>query len=294
MAGLKIFWQPNGFTLDSIGTQRYLRHSDGDTPVISVSIRMLSIDTPEIHYPGTTAPSKHDARLAELADWIAAGRAPVSAELAAYLAPRLATGDAGTRHQRQGEQASEAFQALVDERLRRPTGTFRPLFVRTADQPFDQYGRLLAYIAPEYTAAERANMTRHERATFNLLMVEAGWGAPFLIYPSLPGQADLDIFHQAGEEAVNQGKGAWGDPLMLAGYEFRMAYRLWEVTGKLVRGTKLSEKERTCWVTRYCADMMTGLLYGPEDYFRVKPQHRLFIWPQDVRAAVAALNLAPA
>jgi len=33
MAPLKVFWQPNGTTFDSIGSKRYVRHSDGDTRV---------------------------------------------------------------------------------------------------------------------------------------------------------------------------------------------------------------------------------------------------------------------
>ncbi|RNC68082.1 MAG: nuclease [Desulfuromonadales bacterium] len=294
MAKLKIFWQPAGITLDGIGAKRYQRHSDGDTPIVATSIRMLSVDTPELHYPGTSSPAKHDAKLADLAGWLMAGKAPVNGDLAAHLAPRLATGDAGTRHERQGEQASAAFQNLVDTRLRRPSGTMRDLFVRTADQPFDEYGRLLAYIAPNYSTKELASMNREERATFNLLMVESGWGAPFIIYPSIPNQADLELFHTAADEAVTQGKGAWADPLLLTGYEFRMVYRLWEVTSKLEKGEKLSEKERISWISRWCADMTTGLLYEPQEYFRVRPQDRLFIWPQNIRAAVAALNLIPA
>lgn len=295
MAKLKIFWQPEGMTLDSIGAKRYQRHSDGDTPVVATSIRMLSIDTPEVHYPtGTSSPASQDANLVQLAGWLTAGKAPVSGALAAHLAPRLATGDAGTRQARQGEEASNAFQQLVDTRLRRPSGTMRDLFVRTADQPFDEYGRLLAYIAPNYSTRELASMTREERATFNLLMVESGWGAPFIIYPSIPNQADLELFNTAADEAVTQGKGAWADPLVLTGYEFRMVYKLWTVTSRLEKGEKLSEKERNSWISRWCADMTTGLLHEPQEYFRVRPQDRLFIWPQDVREAVASLNLTPA
>lgn len=98
MAPLKVFWQPSGTTFDSIGTKRYVRHSDGDTPTISTAIRMLSIDTPELHYPENSKPSKHDAKFADLAGWLQQGLAPADRDLAAYLAPRLATGDTGTRH----------------------------------------------------------------------------------------------------------------------------------------------------------------------------------------------------
>ena len=294
MAPLKIFWQPNGTTFNSIGSKRYVRHSDGDTPTISTAIRMLSIDTAELHYPENSRPSKHDAKLAELAGWLQGGQAPAAPDLAAYLAPRLAGGDAGTRQEQQGNQASDAFQSLLDSRLKREDGTMRPLFVRTADRPFDDYGRLLAYLAPQYSPAELRSKGVEDRATFNLLMVESGWAAPFLIYPSLPSQPDLKLFHQAADTAVTEGRGIWSDPVVLAGYEFRMAYQLWDVTAKLVRGEDVAGSERSGWITRWCADMTTGLLYEPQAYFRVRPQDRLFIWPQDVREAVASLNLTPA
>lgn len=42
---------------------------------------MLSIDTPEIHYPGNSKSSKQDDNLKDLADWIYQGKAPISDEL---------------------------------------------------------------------------------------------------------------------------------------------------------------------------------------------------------------------
>jgi len=39
MAQVKIFWDPTGLTVDSLGKKRFLRAIDGDTPSISVSIR---------------------------------------------------------------------------------------------------------------------------------------------------------------------------------------------------------------------------------------------------------------
>ena len=77
MSKVKLFWDPMGFELNSLGTTKLERITDGDTPYISMAIRMLSIDTPEVHYPGTEDPSKHDAKLKELAGWIQAGKAPI-------------------------------------------------------------------------------------------------------------------------------------------------------------------------------------------------------------------------
>jgi len=293
MPNLKIFWDPQGIELNAIGDNRLLEVSDGDTPSVAMAIRMLSIDTPEVHYPGTTKPSRHNARFQQLAEWIQQGKAPISDGLAAHLHPRLASGAAGTLQEEQGRSASQEFQRLLEEKLRRPSGRRRNVFLRTADQPFDQYGRLLAYVAPYYTNEELAVLTRRERATFNLLMVESGWAAPFVLYPSLPSYPDLVLLHNSAQDAFDNKRGAWANPLTLTGYEFRMCYRLAEVTEDLVNGKKLSASERMKWVERYCADLTTQQIYYPQDYYKVKPYNRLFIWPKDVNEAVSRLNLLP-
>jgi len=294
MSKVRIFWDPKGFELDSLGKKKLLRITDGDTPYISISIRMLSIDTPEVHYPGNQDPSKHDDKLKELADWINEGKAPVNDGLASYLYPKLATGTAGTLQKQQGKKATEEFQKLLDQRLKKPNGKKRSLFIRAADEHFDHYGRLLAYIAPSYSREELETMSYKDRATFNLLMVESGWAASFPIYPSLPKYRDLVLLQEVAKDAFENEKGAWSDPNTLTGYEFRMCYRLWEVTNKLMKGKKLSSKEKYGWVQRYCVDMTTLEIYDPQEYYRVKPYNRIFIWPEDVTEAVGRLNLVPA
>ena len=255
---------------------------------------MLSIDTPEVHYPGNQKPSKQDEKLAQLADWIQAGEAPVSSGLGQHLYPKLATGKAGTLQESQGENATVKFKELVDEKLKRPNGSKRSVFLRAADQHFDQYGRLLAYMAPSYSATELASMSRKERATFNLLMVESGWAATFAIYPSVPSYADLVLLQEVAKDACENKKGAWADPEMLTGYEFRMCVRLYEVTKKLVDGKKISSRERYGWITRYCVDMTTREIFYPQDYYKVAPYNRIFVWPDDVAEAVGRMNLVPA
>lgn len=294
MSQVKIFWDPRGFELDTLGAKEFLRVTDGDTPYVSISIRLLSIDTPEVHYPGRQKPSKHDEPLAQLADWIQEGKAPVSSGLAEYLHPKLATGTAGTLQERQGESATARFKELLDEKLTRPSGSKRSVFLRAADQPFDQYGRLLAYMAPSYSAKERESMSLWERATFNLLMVESGWAAPFPIYPSIPKYFDLVMLREAAKDAYDDKRGAWADPMMLTGYEFRMGVKLYEVTKKLVGGQQLSSKERYGWITRFCVDMTTREIFYPQNYYQVEPYNRIFIWPEDVAEAVGRMNLVPA
>ncbi|MDY6833974.1 MAG: hypothetical protein SVY53_04145 [Chloroflexota bacterium] len=53
-------------------------------------------------------------------------------------------------------------------------------------------------------------MSPREKATFNLLMMESGWAAPFPIFPSLPKHEDLNLMNEMGKEAVKQKKGAGG------------------------------------------------------------------------------------
>jgi endonuclease YncB( thermonuclease family) len=293
MSQVKIFWDPRGFELDQLGTKEYLSHTDGDTPYVSISIRMLSIDTPEVHFPGRTEPRKHDANLEQLADWLQEGKAPVSSGLAEHLRPKLTTGKAGTLQGEQGDKATEKFKELLDEKLTKPTGRKRRVFLRAADQHFDGYGRLLAYMAPSYSAEERASMSLWERATFNLLMVQSGWAAPFLIYPSIPKYADLVMLQEAAKDAYDNKKGAWADALTLTGYEFRMCVRLYDITKKLVDGQKLSSAERYGWITRFCADMTTREIFYPQGYYKVLPYNRIFIWAEDVAEAVGRMNLLP-
>lgn len=76
---------------------------------------------------------------------------------------------------------------------RTPTRRCLPKLQRAGlpEAPFDTNGRLLAYLAPNYSAAERNEMTREQRSTFNLDMVRAGWAVPFVLYPAIPGELDF-------------------------------------------------------------------------------------------------------
>lgn len=288
-----IFWDPAGIELDSIGAKSYLRSTDGDTPYVSLSIRMLSIDAPETHYPGNSRPSRSDEILAELADWIEDGSAPIDPGLATHLQPKLATGRAGTLQGEQGKASHAFYEKLVEEKLTKPSGRKRRVYLKTGDEPFDSYGRLLAYLVPNYTREERESMTALEAASFNLLMVASGWAASFIIFPSLPKHADLCLFQSEGKKAVNNGLGVWGEPLSLTGYEFRMCVKLHKITKELRKGRRLSKSERFRWIDRYCFDMMNREVFEPQDYYKVAVHDRVFVWKNDVNAAVAQLNLLP-
>ncbi len=136
-------------------------------------------------------------------------------------------------------------------------------------------------------------MSLRERATFNLLIVESGWAASFLIYPNLPKYRDLVLFHKVAREAIENGTGMWANPLTLTGYEFRMCYRLWIITRRLNQGRILTTSQRSAFVKRYCADMTTREIFEPQHYHRVAPHNRIFVGPREVNEAVGKISLLP-
>jgi endonuclease YncB( thermonuclease family) len=291
MTVAEILWMPAGQDLDGLGGFRIIDISDGDTPNIRVPVRMLSIDTPEKTARSQSGAERVDGDFGQLAQWIEQGQAPIGGGLAEFLLPKLAGG--GTRQWNQAQQASDELTRVTDARLQRDDGRRRNLFLRVADERIDRYGRLLAYIAPDYSARERATMSRRDRRTFNLDMLDSGWAAPFVIHPSIPGELDLPMLIETAEAAIAAQRGQWGDPLSLLGYEYRMLERLHDVTRDIVAGEAVAASRRFGWRERYCADMRDRVVYGPEDYFRVPPAYRLFVWPDRLREAIGQLNLRP-
>ena len=289
----QILWTPAGQNLPSLGSKALVDVSDGDTPNIRMPIRMLSIDTPEVTAKSAAGAVNTDQEFLELAEWIQQGQAPVSNSFRNYILPRLQSGAAGTLQFDQGQKASDFYKEKITERLTRDSGSQRRLFVRSADDPFDNYGRLLAYVAPSYSKAERTQMTRKERATFNLDLIESGWATPFILFPSIPGELDLPLFLDAAVDAKENESGQYAEELFLPGYEYRMCEKLHDITKKLVEGQSLSFPDQLKWRSRYCADIRTRELFGPENYKSISEPYRLWIWPSDVQRAIGKLNLVP-
>lgn len=289
---VSILWRPAGFSLPSFGSRALVDISDGDTPNIRMPVRMLSIDTPEVTAKTHSGAKNVDAKFEKLSKWIDNSTAPVTKRFGEYILPKLKD-SAGSRHFAQGKAASAWFKDRVKERLDRRTGRQRNLFIRTADRPFDDYRRLLAYVAPNYSKEERVTMTRKKRATFNLDLIESGHAAPFILYPSIPGQLDLPLFLEAAVAAMDQQRGQYSDPLHLPGYEYRMCQKLHKVTEQLAAGKAMNAQKRFGWRSRYAFDMRDRVLYGPEDYMEIAPPYRVWLWPNDVQRAVGALNLSP-
>jgi endonuclease YncB( thermonuclease family) len=265
------------------------RTSDGDTPVIDQPVRMVSVDTPEKqHYAGLppTAQAKLDRCQQRLQDGTYAA---LPDGLREYLVGRL-TPDAAERHIAAGLGASAAFEALQDQRLTKPDGSRRRVAVIPTGEFIDRYGRLLAYLAPWFAGPPGDPLPPRdapERRTFNLDMVASGWGALFLIYPSLPRNDDLNLLLAAAAVAWDEKRGAWaafGEELLL-GYEFRAAIKL---------GVEELEDPAAAIADAYqrlCVDLRDLRLVGKFDYHQVPPSQRLWIWEADLAAATRDLAL---
>ncbi len=299
---LSVFWQPAGINLDQLGTSQPSRDedgnakiSDGDTPKVEVSIRMLSMDTPEKSVTARGLSKEEMLTFTpRLPNWFDSGLSPVPAPLAEHLRPLLERSTPIENHWEQGAQATEVLRKAMSERLTKPGGGERALFLRAADERFDRYGRLLAYVAPSYEWEERRNMTRYDRRTFNFQMVELGWAPTLIIYPSIPGELDLPMLQSAARTAIEEQRGLWADELSILAYEYRMLEKLVLILQKQESSEEIKIPQWNGWITRYCADIETGLLYKPTEYFRVAPWNRIFIWRDDVREAVSTLNIRPA
>ncbi|MFD2586835.1 thermonuclease family protein [Croceitalea marina] len=289
MAEVPIFWDPKGIELNQLGKKSKSGDpADGDTPYVRMPIRMLGIDTPETSYLG--GESTANTKLGELKTFLESGNFDswIDSGLKALLLPKLT--NAGTLQITQGLAAKEFFRQLMNQRLQKPNGTNRSLFVRSADEHFDRYGRLLAYVAPSYTKTELSSVTADERKTFNLLLLESGWASSILIYPNLPKNSDLLLARLGTRKAFENNLGAWADSKMLTAYEYRMCMKLHQQCKK----AKASEGffiNESSWVQRYCVDMTSLKIYNPQRYYKVKPYNRFFIWGDDVRKAVGELNL---
>ncbi|WP_067810848.1 hypothetical protein [Actinomadura kijaniata] len=270
--------------------RRLVRTSDGDTPVVEQPIRMVSVDTPEkAGYAG--APPAAQAVLDRCRQRLTDGTygAALPDELRDHLLERL-TPDAAHRHITAGERASAEFDRLLDRRLARPGGERRRVAVLPAGEKIDRYGRLLAYLSPWFAGGPNDPVPPRdapERRTFNLDMVASGWGALFLVHPSLPSAPDLRLLLRDADAAWTERRGMWaefGADVLLA-YEFRACVKLG------VRNLPDPKATVASAFQRICVDLRDRSVVGPFGYHRVPPSQRLWIWPEDYEQARDDLEL---
>ena len=254
----------------------WISATDGDTPTFQLPIRMLGIDSPELHYQGASAttPSKYDIPFS--AFLTAAGK-DLDTGLKQYLSKKLLN-NACARHIAAGHASFEHFQTLAQKRLARKGKNGKPLtprriFAMVAEEVFDRRGRMLAYMNGAYEKKERETIPENKRPTFNLQMLQEGQAVSLLIYPNIPKPVDLELVQTAVNKARTSNKGFWKGPdNFLLPYEFR-----WIID--TMKGTRTGPD-------RYCADISTGKLYQPQQYYKVLPESRLFFYAKDLVEAL--------
>lgn len=266
--------------------QRFLRASDGDTPVIEQPIRLVSVDTPEKNrYAG--GPTKSQPKLDECKNRLENGFYDnIPKQTRDYLIAKL-TNQAAQKHIDAGFRATAEFEKILEDRLTKPNDKERKLGVIPTGEVVDRYGRLLAYIVPWYDGDPKDPLppkSSPDRKTFNLNLVENGWGCIFPIYPSLPRNDDLNVLINAAENAWNNKLGMWkefGEDILLA-YEFRLCIKLHDADDQ--DGGIRSAFQRIC------IDVRTMKNVGQFGFVDVPPPYRLWVWNDDVNEAKIALD----
>ena len=120
-------------------------------------------------------------------------------------------------------KASAHFQVFMDTRLQVDGETRRRLAVFSTEELINIYCRLLAYIVPWLNCDEVPPFGDPERRTFNLQMLETGWAALFIIYPSLPKAQDFQLAGDAAADAFDEPLYQWQNGGgFLPGYGYRM------------------------------------------------------------------------
>lgn len=263
------------------------RVSDGDTPVIEQPIRMVSCDTPEkAGYAGK--PEVSQPKLDKCRERLENGfYDELPQRLRQYLIRKL-TPDAAQRHIEAGNEATNVFNTILEERLTQSNGTKRNVAVIPTGEIIDRYGRLLAYLAPWFSGSKtdpRPLRDDPARRTLNLDMIENGWAAFFPIYPSLPSNEDMNLAIRAAELAWQEQKGMWkayGRDLLL-GYEFRACIKLGTARTAAL-GLSLAFQ-------RICVDLRNLKTVGKYGFYRVPPCYRLWVWGEDIDKAQQDLSL---
>ena len=290
---VSLLWHPQGFNYPALVGRALTNAERGDLPNIRMPVRLIGVDTPETNATTEAQAQKIDEQFLELAQWIRKGKVKLTRTFADFVLPRLEAGHAAFLQMRNAKEAAVFFDSITKERLCLPSGRRRELFIRAGEEPFDYGNKLLVYLAPRFNDKELRSMTRKERSTFNLDYIRAGWAAPFIIYPNIPGEYDMPLLIEAVTEAIEAERGIWRDHLRLLPYEYRLLTLLYDVTKEIIGGANLSAEEQFGFRSRYCVDMRTLVIHSYDGYGAIPPQYRLWVWRRHLRRAISDLNLKP-
>lgn len=201
---------------------KLLEVTDANTLVMRLDIRLINIDSPEVHYPEGRDVALQDKVLEGLPKLAAWKNLPE--ELRGYLLPRLEK--AGTHQKGWGLEAKAAFEAMVREAVTvEGKRTKKPLFFALPPAPFDRNGRILAYVGPYVPSDERGDAP--PPPSFNLRLIQEGLAAPYMHIKNIPKKEDVDLAMKAFANAYYKKLGIWSeDRTPLLAYEFRAMVRM--------------------------------------------------------------------
>jgi endonuclease YncB( thermonuclease family) len=220
--------------------------SDGDSLYITGSfenelVRLLGIDAPEIRGLNLYY-LKKSGFLGTLDD-----------QLQQYLQPKL-TKESIKTHKNLGFEARDYLESILEEDL-----------VVTFDREvFDRYERLLVYLSA------------NEHKSYNLLLIQAGYALPYLIYPNAvtpteDGEWNYEKIEEIQKTTIGARKHNLG---------------IWVHIDQILLPMELRFLTRRELPQKYCADLESHFLYPPEHYFKIPIENRLFFYPKDVILAL--------
>lgn len=272
---------------------------DGDTinvrAIGNLTVRLLGIDTPELSFRlpnnGNTFIPINDPR------WIEFFKDPflnaddlkyeLGEELVHNILQRINEHTA-ENHYNYSVKARDMLRAEIEadvQRLQKNNETFR-FFSRFAEEVFDRYGRLLAYLNCDQPQIENRLLFYNER------LLKAGFAAPYFIWPNInvfastaaeaPSPEDMQkMFYEQNvlskarkwilaNRANGVGIFSINNPLNLQAFELRY----------------LAEKRAP---DRWIIDLanINGIISKPTNYFKINIEDRLYINPNFINKFVA-------
>jgi endonuclease YncB( thermonuclease family) len=171
-----------------------------------------------------------------------------------YLMPKL-TEESVRTHKELGFRATVYFEDILEEEL----------LLSFESQFLDRYGRTLVNVS-----------TRDNQDTYNLKLIKAGWAHPYFIYPNAVSPTEegewcyenLAAFRNAALQAKEDNLG------------------IWPYINQILIPLELRFLTRREVPAKYCADLVSNLLYSPQYYFKIPLENRLFLYPEHVFTAI--------
>jgi endonuclease YncB( thermonuclease family) len=178
----------------------------------------------------------------------------VDKQLKRYVMPKL-TEESIKIHKELGFKAADYFESILQE----------DLLLSFGSEFLDRYGRALVYLSP-----------LDDQDTYNLNLIKAGWAHPYFIYPNAvspteEGEWCYDTIQKSRDATLQAQKDNLG---------------IWPYINDMLLPMELRFLTRKEIPIKYCADLVTNVLYSPQYYCNVSIENRLFFYPENVFAAV--------